>query len=444
VIAAAQGLGAWLLAMTGWTAALLLAARALDALLAGRIGAGWRVALYAPIAGRLLLPLGWSSGLGVAPPVTATWIQGAAPAGAPAAQAIGGEALLTTALSGGLLALYAAGVAGLLALLAARYRALGRLRREAAPIALPAGAPDPGCPLRVHERAGPLTAGWLRPCVIVPRSLLGTRALSAALLHEAAHVRRGDAWLLAAMQLALALCWPVAPLWIAARRVRLLVEMACDGRALSGPISARAYGEALLDLSCDGPAYGLAPSWRDPAAPLRARLLALRRRPQTPRGVQAMTTLALALLLTAGASAQPGAAPDGEDILTYTVRVYSAGELDGPALEVMAAADARRLLAGLHDRGLAPFAAPTLQAFTGQEALVELGSEPGGTLSVGMKGHLDGEDTLLALDFAAPDGAAGAWSDLRVGPGEALILRAEGDQDWLVFVYAEARPAGEE
>jgi hypothetical protein len=46
---------AWVRVMTLWTAALLAGAIVLDTLLARRVRAAWRVALYAPIALRVLL-----------------------------------------------------------------------------------------------------------------------------------------------------------------------------------------------------------------------------------------------------------------------------------------------------------------------------------------------------------------------------------------------------
>jgi hypothetical protein len=76
-------------------------------------------------------------------------------------------------------------------------------------------------------------------------------ALACVLDHESAHVRRGDPWLMAAIRALTVVCWPVLPLWLAARRVRALVEMACDERALdSADASARhRYGSALIDLA---------------------------------------------------------------------------------------------------------------------------------------------------------------------------------------------------
>src|SRR4051812_28890023 len=51
------------------TAALLAAALLLDRALSRRVGASWRIALYAPVALRILIPLDWSLRLTNAPRV---------------------------------------------------------------------------------------------------------------------------------------------------------------------------------------------------------------------------------------------------------------------------------------------------------------------------------------------------------------------------------------
>jgi TonB family protein len=57
----------------------------------------------------------------------------------------------------------------------------------------------------------------------------------------------------AALQLASIVAWPLLPLWIASARVRALIELAADERALEGSslTARRQYGEVLL-LLADG------------------------------------------------------------------------------------------------------------------------------------------------------------------------------------------------
>jgi hypothetical protein len=66
-----------------------------------------------------------------------------------------------------------------------------------------------------------------------------------------AHLRRLDTWLSTAMHALTIVAWPILPAWFAARRVRHLMELACDENALAGCDAAarRHYGHALLDVA---------------------------------------------------------------------------------------------------------------------------------------------------------------------------------------------------
>jgi hypothetical protein len=138
------------------------------------------------------------------------------------------------------------------------------------------------------------------------------------LRHEAAHLRRRDAWLSVAMQLLAITAWPVVPLWIAIARVRHLVELACDEAALAGAdaIERRRYGHTLLDMA----------EWRWLAvrpigagagelhfgSTMRARIEALASQRHWPVGIQALAlSLALLALFAAcgGAAPRPASAP---------------------------------------------------------------------------------------------------------------------------------------
>jgi BlaR1 peptidase M56 len=144
---------------------------------------------------------------------------------------------------------------------------------------------------------GPMVVGTIRPRIVLPTLLLSPEsadALTCVLGHESAHVRRGDPWLMAVVHVLTVTCWPVLPLWLAAQRVRTLVEMACDERALDEADAGarRRYGQALIDIA----------GWRtvtvSPLSPLgagelhfgsglRARIDALANVRRWPRIVQA-------------------------------------------------------------------------------------------------------------------------------------------------------------
>jgi beta-lactamase regulating signal transducer with metallopeptidase domain len=244
-------LASWLMLMNAWTAALLAGALLLDRLLASRTRASWRIALYAPVVLRLLLPPAWKIPLAHAPSVVTllTPVPDALP---PPERALAAAPSVTWQAA--LVVGYAA-VALVLAFV--RVRARLRLRRELAharPVlgrSLTASAP---CPVVEHPELGPMVVGVLRPRIVLPSLLLAPEEeahLACVLGHESAHIRRRDPWLMTVTQVFTVTLWPVLPLWIAAARVRALVEMACDEMALgdADPNERSRYGHALLDMA---------------------------------------------------------------------------------------------------------------------------------------------------------------------------------------------------
>lgn len=94
----------------------------------------------------------------------------------------------------------------------------------------------------------PLCVGWLRPSILLPTDWRGWTAdeRDAALVHELAHAARGDvAWQLAAA-VARALFWFHPLAWLAAWRMRVEREAACDDWAIRAGQSAVPYARALL------------------------------------------------------------------------------------------------------------------------------------------------------------------------------------------------------
>jgi HEAT repeat protein/beta-lactamase regulating signal transducer with metallopeptidase domain len=156
----------------------------------------------------------------------------------------------------------------------------------------------------------PMTCGWRRPVVLLPRAAAQWSASRrrVVLLHELAHVHRADfaMHVLAHATAALHWCNPLA--WIALRRMRAERERACDDRVLAAGTQAPEYAQHLLDI-----ARALASRDRLPVAAmamarrseLEGRLLAIldpaRRRTTTaPRVVLfACTLFALVVLPTA-------------------------------------------------------------------------------------------------------------------------------------------------
>ena len=301
-----------------WTALLLAGSLLVDRLVARRARASWRVALYAPVGLRVLLPLDWSLGFASSPRLV-TLLAPILTVGAGHAD----DASTERGLSWYALAActYLA-VAVLLAVRAVRARVrLGRALAGASPVSV--AVADAPCSVVCHDELGPMAVGAFLPRIVLPRHLLGPgqeRALACVLRHEAAHVRRGDAWLLGVTQTLAVVAWPVAPLWIAIARVRQLVELACDEAALAGAdaIERRSYGHALLDLA-HHQSFAVAPLGAGElhfGSTLRARIAALAPSRQWPLAAQAVALFVtpVALLAACGGrtpAAGPAAGDDG-------------------------------------------------------------------------------------------------------------------------------------
>ncbi len=230
-----------------WTAVLLAVALVLDRALARRARASWRIALYAPVALRVLVPLDWNLRLAGVPHLD-TFV-------APLASIRGGAAVEAVAWHVPLLhVLVGMGYLAVVALLAGRaILARVRLGRQLTRARLVADAGVP-CAVLVHEELGPMAVGLVSPRIVLPSRLLAAgeeELLACVLRHEVAHLRRRDAWLLAAMQALAIAAWPIVPVWLAVGRVRHLVELACDEAALRDADARQRvrYGHALLDLA---------------------------------------------------------------------------------------------------------------------------------------------------------------------------------------------------
>lgn len=131
----------------------------------------------------------------------------------------------------------------------------------------------------------PATTGWLRPVVLVPRPLLdrlATAELRWVLLHELAHVRRGDVPV-AALQQAVQIAWWWHPaVWVANGRVARHRECACDDAAAAlvprreRAGCARAFLEVVAHAAVPARALPNLLSMSDHKTELRRRLMRLK------------------------------------------------------------------------------------------------------------------------------------------------------------------------
>jgi len=299
-----HALATWLVPVNAWAAALFAAAWLLDRALGRRMRASLRMALYAPVALRVVLPLSWTlPGARLPGAAVLLPLQSLTASAEPAGPSL-------ASWPAGLAAGYVAVAAVLAALTVARRASLARALRSAWPSEAP-GAPYP---VLRHPELGPMVVGLVAPRIVMPDALLDAASadtVACVVKHEAAHVRRGDPWLAAAMEWLLVACWPVAALWLAVGRVRHLMELACDEAALSGADAAerRRYGHVLLDVAEHGPmAFSSAGSLHF-GSTLRARIEAIAMHRPWPRAVQGGLVAAVVAGLVACSSAGPGAVP---------------------------------------------------------------------------------------------------------------------------------------
>ena len=242
----------WIAPVSVQAAILLLAVALIDRLLRRRAPAQVRAALWLAALARLVLPADLASPASLTAPIAAA-LPGAA--GATGATGAAGTGAGFAAI---LLLLWAAGAA------AALLRGLRADRAERRRLLDPAAAVEaPAAALRALARAarraglrraptlvvssaadGACVVGLLRPVVVLPA---GEADLDAVLLHECAHLRRGDPWARAAVRLLAAAFWFHPLVLFAARRVEALREACCDATVarILGP-GTPAYRDALV------------------------------------------------------------------------------------------------------------------------------------------------------------------------------------------------------
>lgn len=233
--------------------------------------------------------------------------------------------------AGLLLGLYLLGAAGLLAYLAVGALRARGLRRGArrldvqpgwrglvASLREALGIRRPVSVAATERVAVPLAWGARRPTVLLPAAAEAWDAAQRrdVLVHELAHVARHDWLSQLTARVACALYWFHPLAWIAARRLVLEAERACDDRVLAAGADSCDYAERLLKVA------GAARASRDPsyAAVAMARRTDLATRIQAIldarvrrgglRGVPA-AVLAAALLVPAGLVGAAQLAPAG-------------------------------------------------------------------------------------------------------------------------------------
>jgi TonB family protein len=150
----------------------------------------------------------------------------------------------------------------------AGYIMLWTLRRSARPLA------PRGNVLETAEGSMPMTFGILKPVVLMPAGWDGERR-RIALMHELAHIRRGDSVTQLFARAALAMYWWNPLAWRAWREFVKERERAADDMVLASGVKASDYAELLLDIARSMRSMsGLAVAMARPAQ-LEGRLIAI-------------------------------------------------------------------------------------------------------------------------------------------------------------------------
>ena len=113
--------------------------------------------------------------------------------------------------------------------------------------------------LRCGGTAPPFTWGMFRHCILLPSDAdaWSSSQKRAVLAHELAHAKRFDGLIHFLVQVVCSVYWFNPIVWLAARRMRLERERACDDYALNAGAIPGAYAEHLLALASGGNSHGL-------------------------------------------------------------------------------------------------------------------------------------------------------------------------------------------
>ncbi len=96
--------------------------------------------------------------------------------------------------------------------------------------------------------SSPMTTGFVRPVILLPRNDFSSEELSYIFLHELVHWKRKDLWYKSLVVLATAIHWFNPVVYFAARAISSQCEISCDAEVVRGaePEERRRYSETIL------------------------------------------------------------------------------------------------------------------------------------------------------------------------------------------------------
>ena len=105
--------------------------------------------------------------------------------------------------------------------------------------------------LQSSDNPMPLTWGWWRPVILLPTEATNwpTERRRVVLLHELAHAKRWDCLTQTVARMVCALYWINPLVWLAARRMCIERERACDDLVLNSGCRPSEYATHLVDIA---------------------------------------------------------------------------------------------------------------------------------------------------------------------------------------------------
>lgn len=222
--------------------------------------------------------------------------------------------------------------------------------------------------LLTGESHSPQAWGLLRPTIILPRQWAewSEDRRYQVLIHELAHVRRGDCRTQALAHLACVLYWFHPLLWYAAHRMRIERERACDDQVLQAGSSASSYADHLIEIASTIGRFGrpaLGEVLMAHRSQISGRLLAIldpdRRRGVPRRGWVLFTGIVLLVMASALASLTAAGLDPAADYMS---------ERDGHARKIMTLDDFKEAWGEMSERMMDAYHSDDPRAFAREYA----------------------------------------------------------------------------
>lgn len=103
-----------------------------------------------------------------------------------------------------------------------------------------------------QQITSPIVFGFVKPKVILPAELRETfseKQIAAMLMHELAHVSRGDQWVVVLQMITTTIYWWNPLVWISSRKIAETRELICDDVVLNSNASPRDYAWSLVTMA---------------------------------------------------------------------------------------------------------------------------------------------------------------------------------------------------